>query len=159
MYTVNSETNLRGRILVEDPEHGHLRCNSFTGACRGPQQDVGVGVIQRVEDLSLDGVEVSELVQTLVLPITKSCHWQRLQVQQLWNKEGHGRRWNKIILSRRRVLVCWLNFSHTICFYLSGMKIEIRCKQCMFIKKCLENELNVQWVIWLKFRSTNAIYI
>lgn len=83
MYTVNSETNLRGRILVEDPEHGHLRCNSFTGACRGPQQDVGVGVIQRVEDLSLDGVEVSELVQTLVLPITKSCHWQRLQVQQL----------------------------------------------------------------------------
>lgn len=76
-------TNLRGRILAEDPEHSHLRCNGFTRACWGPQQDVCVGVIQRVKDLSLDGVEVSELVQALKLAVTQSCHWQWLQVQQL----------------------------------------------------------------------------
>ena len=76
-------SNLRGGRLVEDSEHGHLCCDGLSRACWRPQQDVGVGVIQRVEDLRLDGVEVSELVQALILPVTQSCHWQRLQVQQL----------------------------------------------------------------------------
>lgn len=78
-----SGSNLRGWILVEDPEHGHLCGDGFSRARWRPQQDVSVGVIQRVEDLSLDGVEVSELVQALILAVTQRCHRQRLQVQQL----------------------------------------------------------------------------
>lgn len=77
-------TNLWVGILVEDPKHGHLCCNGFTRACWGPQQDVGVGVIECVKDLSLDGVEVSKFVQALKLTVTQSCHWQWLQVQQLY---------------------------------------------------------------------------
>lgn len=43
-------------------------------------------MVQCVKDLSLDGVEVSELVQTLKLTVAQSCHWQWLQVQQLCEK-------------------------------------------------------------------------
>lgn len=71
---------LGGRILVEDPEHGHLCCDGFSRARRRSQQHVGVGVVQCVEDLGLDGVEVSELVKALVLSVTQSSHWQRLEV-------------------------------------------------------------------------------
>lgn len=61
--------------MVEDPEHGHLCSDGFSRACWRPQQDVGVGVIQRVEDLCLDGVEVGKLVKALILWVTQSSHW------------------------------------------------------------------------------------
>lgn len=77
------QSNLRGWILVEDPEHGQLSCNGFSRACWRPQQDVGVGVVQSVEDLRLDWIEVSELVQALKLSVPQSRHRQRLQVQKL----------------------------------------------------------------------------
>ena len=41
-------------------------------------------MVERVEDLRLDGVEVGELVQALVLRAAQRRHGQRLQVQQLW---------------------------------------------------------------------------
>lgn len=40
-------------------------------------------MVKRVENLSLDGVEVSKLVEALILPVPQGCHWQRLQVEQL----------------------------------------------------------------------------
>lgn len=83
-------TNLGGWIFVEDAKHGYLRGNGFSRACWGPEQYIGVCMIQHVENLSLDGVEMSELEQTLILRVPKSCHWQWLEVQQLWEGKGDG---------------------------------------------------------------------
>lgn len=75
-----SLTNLGGWIFVENPKHGNLCCDGFTGASWGPQQDVCVGVVKSVKNLSLDRVEVSEFVQALKLMVAQSRHWQWLQV-------------------------------------------------------------------------------
>lgn len=79
----DSEFYLGGGVLVEDPEHGHLCGDGFAGAGGGTQQDVGVGVIESVEDLGLNGIIVGERVQTLILPVSQSSHRQWLKVQQL----------------------------------------------------------------------------
>lgn len=81
--STGGSSHLSGRILVEDPEHGHLCCYGFSRASRCSQKDIGVGVIEGVKDLSLDGVEVSELVETLILRVAKRRHRQWLQVQKL----------------------------------------------------------------------------
>lgn len=78
-----SLTNLGGGIYVEHPEHCYLSCNGFSGASGGPQKDVRVSVVERMEDLGLDGIKVSELVQALKLMVAQGRHRQRLQVQQL----------------------------------------------------------------------------
>ena len=41
---------------------------------RGSKQNIFLRVIECVEDLSLDGVEVSELVQLLVLGVPQRAH-------------------------------------------------------------------------------------
>lgn len=97
-------SNLRAWVLVEDSEHGHLSSYGLSRARWCPQKHISISVIQCVEDLSLDGVEMSELVQAFILPVSQSCHWQWLQVQQLcegniiWTLEdtfGGGRQTNK----------------------------------------------------------------
>lgn len=45
-------TDLRGRVMVEDSEHGHLGRDGFTGARWRPQQDVGVGVVDLCRSVS-----------------------------------------------------------------------------------------------------------
>lgn len=76
-------TNLGCGIHVEHPEHSYLSCNGFTGASGGPQKDVCVSVVERMEDLGLDGIKMSELVEALKLMVAQGSHRQRLQVQQL----------------------------------------------------------------------------
>lgn len=73
---------------MEHPQHGHLRGHSLPGAGGGPQQHVGVGVVERVEDLRLDGVEVAEAVEALKLVVAQGAHGERLQVQQLWGQKN-----------------------------------------------------------------------
>lgn len=70
-------------VLVEDAEHGEFGGDGLARAGGGPQQDAGVAVVERVEDLRLDGVEVRELVQALVLSAAQGRDGQGLQVQQL----------------------------------------------------------------------------
>lgn len=74
-------THLGVRVLVEDPEHGHFSCDGLPRARGRPQQDVGVGVVECVEDLCLDGVEVGERVEALKVGLTQRTDWKRLQVQ------------------------------------------------------------------------------
>ena len=42
--------------------------------CGSPQQNILVRVVERVKNLSLDRVEVGELVKLLELRISQSCH-------------------------------------------------------------------------------------
>lgn len=83
--TYGRGSDLGGRVHVEDPEDGHLCSDGFSGAGGSPQQDVGVRVVECVEDLRLNGIKVRELVETLVLPVSQRGHRQRLKVQELWN--------------------------------------------------------------------------
>ncbi len=83
MDLVNLITHLGVWIFPEHPKDGYLCCHSLARACGRPQQHITVCVKQGVEDLSLNGVEVGELVQRFQPRIIQRCHWQRLKVQQL----------------------------------------------------------------------------
>ena len=58
-------SDLRLGVLSEHPEYGHLCGHSFAGPRRSPQQDVGVRVVEDMEDLGLYWVEMREFVQGL----------------------------------------------------------------------------------------------
>ena len=65
---------------VEYAEHAELGRDSFATAGWRAQQAVIVRVVEAVEYLCLNGIEVREAIQRLVLLIGKSRDWQRIQV-------------------------------------------------------------------------------
>ena len=48
---------------------------------RSSQKDIIIGVVECVENLSLDGVEVIESVEAFKLGVVQGGHGKRLQIQ------------------------------------------------------------------------------
>ena len=62
------------------PEYCKLSCHSLPTASRRPQQHIFIRMIESVEDLSLHGIEVGELVQLLVAGILEGGEGKRMKV-------------------------------------------------------------------------------
>ena len=79
-------SDLRLGVLSEHPEYGHLSGHCFAGPRGSPQQDVGVRVVEDVEDLGLYWVEVREFVQGLQAGVVQGRLREGCQIQELCNK-------------------------------------------------------------------------
>lgn len=71
-------TDLSRRVLVENSEDSHFCCDGFSRAGWCSEQHVGVSMVERVEDLRLNGIVMGKLIQTLILPVAQRCHGQWL---------------------------------------------------------------------------------
>ena len=82
-------SDLRLGVLSEHPEYGHLSGHCFAGPRGSPQQDVGVRVVENVEDLGLNGVEVREFVQCLQAGVVQGRLGEGCQIQELCNMKDN----------------------------------------------------------------------
>jgi len=71
-------------IFSENAKYSQFSCNCLSGASRCTEQHITVSVIKRMEDLCLDRIEVSEVVQWLQAAVIQGRDWQWLQIKQLW---------------------------------------------------------------------------
>ena len=74
--------HLAVRLFPEHPEHCNFCSNGFSRAGGGTQEHIVVTVVQGVEQLGLDGVEVSEGIQHLKPRVFEGRHRKGVQVQQ-----------------------------------------------------------------------------
>mmetsp|Transcript_29084 Transcript_29084/g.91049 ORF Transcript_29084/g.91049 Transcript_29084/m.91049 type:complete len:573 (+) Transcript_29084:1267-2985(+) len=91
---------LAAGVLAQQPQHGQLGGDRLARAGRRSDEDVVVGVHDRVEDLRLHRVEVREAEERLEASVGQSALWQRSQREQVG--VGRPRRRQREVRERER---------------------------------------------------------